>query len=317
MSEQETEILEQEPIISEGEETKKERKPRGPNKPKENPNVEPATQKQNLYIPPQKKQVYEVPKAVSRTFILNKEQFGIVHLTGTDDVVDPKTNEIRRARLIRGARSIWQDEQKNFNDDYVAKNQLSLTFYKGKCVIPIEEKLLLQFADLCNSNTENPNKIGTKKITFTEHNSTKIAEKELSDEMLVIEAMQRANNADVDDMVKHSMYLGIPLFDEVSGQSLEPGAIRTQYMLAAKRDAKKFMDSVDSAAVLNAWLVRQALDSGKIDLSRQPGQAYWTDGGHICALPKDQDATDFLIHFSQLHNDENVTFVSRLKQMVK
>ena len=341
---EETGLLEPETQIENpqvGEEgTIKVRKQRSPNKPKDvpknvhknlpvhdplpfrdNPSSEfvpqPQSQPKQSFMPPvEPKQRFSVPKQENIIYRLNEERQGTVNVVCQEMVLDSATGQSRLARLLRGATSIWFDEQEQFSKEYVGKNQIKMTFERGVCTIPVYEKSLLQFAELSNMNWDNPNRVGVKKFYFTKWNPAAIAEQGIKDENDVIEAMQIAATAKIDDIIPHAQYMNIPFADEM-GVPLDENSIRKEYMKAAKNEPSKFLKSIHSPLVSMAHKVRRAITEGKIDLGKMPNQAYWVDGGYICALPIGRDQTEFLIEYGQMQGERSMAFASQLNSLLQ
>lgn len=255
-------------------------------------------------------------KRENRIFILDVEKRkGDVIVDLTDDVIDPKTGKTRRMRLVRGAQSIWQDEQNNLPKEHIAKNQVSLTFSRGRCIIPIHETHKIEAALLSNRNTDNENRIGHKDIYFHEWNPEKESLKEEKRQNLIIEAMQIAATANFEDLLQHALYLAVPVVDEM-GIPLSPTSVRTAYSKKAMNEPEKFLNSIHSPVVKTAHLVRRAINEAKIDLGKQPNQAFWVDGGFIATIPQGRDSVDFLIEFAMLQTDDSQKFVHQLKALL-
>ena len=270
-------------------------------------------------IEKQKKPVqkFKVPDKVNRTFVLaDGKKHGTYTIIAVEDVIDPKTNMPRRARLLRGANSIWMDEQQQFEKikGYVEKNVLSLVFNKGRMDIPMGNSLKNQFTDVSNRNLDNPNRRQdvVMKEYFKEWDTVKISEKALIQEELELEAIGIASRADIDSLIPHAHYLGVDFIDPMSGSPLDEKGIRTAYMRKAKADPKKFMNSIHSPVVQISHKIRRAIDGGKIDLGKIANQAFWVDGGFICVLPQGRNAIEYLTEFSQLQSDASNQFVYQL-----
>lgn len=255
----------------------------------------------------------------NRIFLLaNDKRKGTVSLDVEEDVIDPDNGKQRRMRLLRGAQSIWLDEQPPlvFPQSYVNKNTLTLEFNKGICTIPINEPLMIKAAELTNRNLAVKKKMGalakTKDIYFYEWNPVEQNQKAIAEENDVIKAMQLAMTTPIEEVVPHAQYLNIQFNDE-QGVPLDEQALRSAYIRKAKNDAKRFLDSIHSPTVKIAHMVRKAIAAGKIDLGKQAGAAYWTDGGFISALPQGRDAVEFLIEFAMIHGDANAAFQNQLR----
>jgi len=258
----------------------------------------------------------------NRIFLLtNDKRRGTVSLDVEEDVIDPNTGKQRRMRLLRGAQSIWMDEQPPtvFPANYVAKNILTLEFNKGVCIIPINDPLKIQAAELSNRNIAVKKAMGalakTKDIYFREWNPIEQNKAAIEEENDVISAMQLAMTTPIAEVIPHAQYLNIQFADE-QGVPLDEQALRAAYIRVAKNKARQFLDSIHSPTVKIAHLVKKAIDSGKIDLGKQSGAAYWTDGGFISALPQGRDAVAYLIEFAMTHGESNTAFQNQLRTLV-
>lgn len=255
----------------------------------------------------------------NRIFLLEpSKKKGDVNVDLTDDVVftDPKTGDkrTRRMRVIRGAQSIWQDEQTALPKEHVSKvaNQVTLKFSRGRCIVPAHETQKIQAALLSNRNLDNPNRVGHKDIYFKEWNPEKLNQAQEKRNADIIKAMQIAATADMKDVMPHARYLGVPTNDEM-GVELKEGSIRNEYSKKALSEPEKFLNSIHSPVVKVAHNVRRALSEGKIDMGRQPNQAFWTDGGFICAIPADRDQVEYLTEFAMTQGEANSAFAVQLK----
>lgn len=282
---------------------------------------------QKVELPTQK---FAVPKRENRVFILegNKTK-GTVTIMAVEDVIDPETvvkNEDgtwtgrpRRQRLLRGATSVWMDEQKQFETikGYVEKNTLQLVFQKGSLVVPVGSTLLNQFINQSNRNLDNPYRQGIPKELFREWDTDKQNEAALKAEEMEFEAMGIAASARIDDIIPHAQYLGVDFIDPMSGHSLDEKGIRTAYMRKAKVDPKKFMNSIHSPVVQISHKVRRGVEQGKIDLGREANQAFYSDGGFISVVPQGRNAIEFLTEFAQMQNEASKAFLFQLEQLIK
>ena len=253
----------------------------------------------------------------SRIFLLsNDKRQGTVIIDLEEEVIDPSTGKTRAMRLLRRAPSIWLDEQSaaQFPAAYVAKNVLTVTFTKGKCIIPMHEKLKLQAMDLSNRNTGNKKRIGAKDIYFYEWNPLVENAKAIKEEDMVIKAMQLAMTTPLEEMIPHAAYLNIQFVDE-QGVEFDENALRAAYIRKAKNEADKFLKSVHSPVVKMTFLVKKAIANGRIDLSQQPGTAYWQDGGFISVIPEGKEADEYLVQFGMTHGDANIAFANQLREL--
>lgn len=281
-----------------------------------------------LQAPQKQKQVFGngnsfMPKTeqINHIFKLsNDKRKGKVFIDVEEDVIDPATGQQRRMRLLRGAKSIWMDEQPPtvFPEKYVAKNILSLEFENGVMIINANEPLKLQAALHTNCNEKVRKNAGIyakhKPYYFYEWNPVEQNEKAIAEEDAVIKAMQLAMTATVEEMVPHAHYLKIEFADEM-GVAFDESALRAAYIRRAKNQPAKFLNSIHSPTVKIAFMIKKAMDKGLIDLGTQVGAAYWTDGGFISTLPEGRDSSDYLIEFAMTHGDANVAFMNQLKEL--
>lgn len=257
----------------------------------------------------------------NRIFILsNDKRKGTVSLDVEEDTIDPETGDPRRMRLLRGADSIWFDKQPPtvYPKSHVDKNVMNLEFNKGVCIIPIRDPLKIKAAELSMRNIANQKKYGNrakqKDIYFYEWNPVEQNKKAIEEENDVIKAMQLAMTTPIEEVIPHAKYLNIQFQDEM-GVALNEDALRNAYIRKAKNDSKLFLNSAQSPVVKMAHLVRKAIENGLIDLGKQVGTAYWTDGGFITTLPQERDSTDYLIEFAMTHGDENKAFANQLREL--
>lgn len=260
-------------------------------------------------------------QVAARIFILeNDKRQGSVFLDVEEDVIDPKTGAARRMRLLRGAHSIWFDEQSPsvYPKEYVNKNILMLQFDRGVCVIPVNEPNKIKAAELSNRNRATHKANGAfarhKDIYFYEWNPLELNKKAVEEENDVIKAMQLAMTVPYEEVVPHAAYLGIETTDE-QGVPFDQNALRTAYIRRAKNDAKKFLTSIHSPTVKIRHMIYRAVHDTLIDLGKQPGAAYWTDGGFICTLPEGRDAIDYLTEYAMVHGENNAAFANQLREL--
>ena len=239
---------------------------------------------------------------------------GKYHMEGIDDVFHPERKRIERARLLTGYPSIWVEDQKGLEKTFVEKNRRSLIFDRRVLRIPDYDTAALEFLSVCNANVDNPNKKGTRKITFFQWNPERQAEVERAKRVAKIEAIKFASMASDDDMRKHCNYLGI-LFNDELGMPKSMDTLRNDYELYAEAQPNKFMISAGSKEVEIAYTVKKALLDNKIDVSVRKGSAYWSnDGGFICKIPSTAKPQAYLVEYAMLPQDESKAFLEQLKK---
>jgi gamma-glutamyl-gamma-aminobutyrate hydrolase PuuD len=134
---------------------------------------------------------------------------GKYHMEGIDDVWDPDKKKMVRIRLLRGFPSIYMEDQKNLEPQFISSNRRSLVFDARILRVPDYDTSAIEFLQKCNSNVDNPNKKGTRKLTFFEWNPQRQAEVERKKRLDRIEAIKFARENNIP-------YLGICLGMQLS-----------------------------------------------------------------------------------------------------
>ena len=241
---------------------------------------------------------------------------GRYHMEGIDDVWNEKKGRMERIRLLRGYPSIWVEDQKGLEKSFVEQNRRSLIFNRRVLRIADYDVEALEFLSLCNANLDNPNKKGTRKITFFQWNPQRTAELERAKRVAKVEAIKYASLASEDEMRKHCNFLGITFTDEL-GMPKSMDALRNDYELYAEAQPNKFMQSAGSKEVEIAFIVKKALIDNKIDTTTKRGSAYWSNnGGFICKIPADKKPQNYLVEFAMFPQDEGKAFLEQLRKLM-
>jgi len=240
---------------------------------------------------------------------------GRYHMEGIDDVFDVSKGRMVRIRLLRGFPSIYMEDQKGLDENYIKTNRRSLTFDKRLLRLPEYDTTAIEFLERSNANVDNVNRKGTRKLTFFEWNPQRQAELERKKRTAKVEAIKFASLQTNEDMRKHANYLGISFFDEL-GFPKSDDALRNDYELYAEAQPNKFMQSAGSKEVEVAYVVKKAILDSKIDLGAKKGSAYWSEnGGFICRIPTDSNPQEYLVEFAMLPQDESKAFLEQLKKL--
>jgi hypothetical protein len=241
---------------------------------------------------------------------------GRYHMEGIDDVWNEKKNRMERIRLLRGYPSIWVEDQKGLEKSFVEQNRRSLIFDRRVLRVADYDVEALEFLNLCNANLDNPNRKGTRKVTYFQWNPQRTAELERAKRVAKVEAIKYASLASDDEMRKHCNFLGIQFIDEL-GMPKSMDALRNDYELYAEAQPNKFMQSAGSKEVEIAFIVKKALIDNKIDTSTKRGSAYWSNnGGFICKIPADKKPQNYLVEFAMFPQDESKAFLEQLKKLM-
>lgn len=244
-------------------------------------------------------------------FRLKKGSKNTVFIDGIEDVIDPKTGKTRRARLLTGVGTIWMDEQKDLDKDFVNRNRRSIRFDNRIAKIMAIDETALEFLRLHNGNVDNPKKVRYCRFQFEEHNPLKAAQEAEAKAMAEFEAMQKALTCDYNIAKKHAAFLGVRFTDEFGEAKLEK-TVRYEYSQKAKANPEFFNKTFDSELVEVNYLVRRAVSQSKIMINGD--KAYWGTGALICTIPPAANPTKHLIDFALTRTKEANDFLSQLKQ---
>jgi hypothetical protein len=241
---------------------------------------------------------------------------GKYHMEGIDDVWNEKKGRMERIRLLRGYPSIWVEDQTGLEKSFVEQNRRSLIFDRRVLRVADYDVEALEFLSLCNANLDNPNKKGTRKITFFQWNPQRTAELEREKRVAKVKAIKYASLATDEEMRKHCNYLGILFTDEL-GMPKSNEALRNDYELYAEAQSNKFMESAGSKEVEIAFIIKKALIDNRIDVNSRKGSAYWAnDGGFICKIPSDKKPENYLVEYAMYPQDECRAFLEQLKKLM-
>jgi hypothetical protein len=240
---------------------------------------------------------------------------GKYHMEAVDDVWNPEKNRMERIRLLTGFPSLSIDDQKHLEKSFLEKNRRSLIFDSRLLRVPEYDTAAIEFLTKCNANVDNPNKKGTRKITFFEWNPLRQAEVERGKRLARIEAIKFATMATPENMRKHANFLGIAFTDEL-GFPKSDDALRNDYEMYAESQPAKFMQSAGTPEVEVSYVVKKAILDNKIDLLSKPGSAYWaSNGGFICKMPAAAKPQDYLVEYAMLPGDDSKQFLSQLQKL--
>jgi len=269
--------------------------------------------------------VFEAEKQTGKSVILklmNPQQGNVYCPVYAENVKNPKTGNYDTVRLLKGVYTIWQSEQTTVTEQYAKRNRRSFVFHsfldgngntQSSCTIFANDVTAIEAVKYlpANMDSEQPNR--GSKFSFYEYNPTKQAEEQLSNQRLMVSAMQKAFTVDESQMRKHAWYLGVPLADEM-GQTKGVDLLRQDYALKAQQQPKVFLDTLESPLVHVSFAVKKALSDGKIDLGRQVGTAHWSNGGFICKIPSNQKAADYLVELAMLPTEDGILFKDQLEK---
>lgn len=249
--------------------------------------------------------------------LVDNTKQGGVHIHGVDDVTNPTTKSTERIRCLSGVESIWLKDQKDLTPEYIKNNQRTFSFPRGARIlrVPESDKAGLEFLNLTRHNIGAPNRKTGSRFEFYEYNPAKQQEEALKKEMLEIEMAIQASKEPVESMRKHAIYLGIQAQDEY-GFPKSPDGIRREYIITAKRNPKRFKDTLNSKAVEVSYLIRKAITENLIDLGGHSGQVVWAAGGHITQVPVGRNTHEYLVELAMnTTSQDGKNFLQRLNEL--
>lgn len=257
--------------------------------------------------------------------LANSNRDGGVHIPGIDYVIDPRTvtkekpngNGPEMIRLINGVPTIWAKEQgEKLDVNYIKKNIRTISFPRGSrfITVPMWDMTQIEFMRHARHNTKNPHRKTGSKTEYFEYDPNEQAKSLLDKEMLEVEMVALASQQPIEKIRPHAFYLGIK-FDDEYGIPKPETRLKAEYMLMAKRDPKRFKETVDSEEVGIQYMIRKAIVDGKIDISKGDGYSYYAGGARICILPKTEKPLKTLTELALTKNKEGREFKEQLKRI--
>ena len=248
--------------------------------------------------------------------LINRTRRGGVHVPGIDDVINPATGKMERVRLLSGVDTIWVKEQKDITPEYVRNNLRSLSFVRGTKILRIPEwdTTALEFARITRHNVGSAsNKTGSQ-FEFYEYNPAREQEELFKREALELEMAILAKEMPADKMRKHAAFLGLRLIDDLGMPKTDDG-LRREYMVYAKRNPDYFQRTKDSKEIDIMWLIKRAILDSKIEIGREPGKIYWSNGGGLIGVMSKQDTPEkYLLNLALTNSQDGESFRDQLQK---
>ncbi len=230
-------------------------------------------------------------------------------------VFDVQSNSVRTIRLIRGASSIWMDEQEGFTPQYIQRNKQDIIFNNGILRVPRTNRTLLNFLLNSDDYDKKENRMRNKKARYTLVNTAENESNELKKEEARLRAINFSMNASVEDMMIHAQYLGIGMTNEY-GEQKTIAKVRVEYANKAGANPDAFMKSAGTTISKVQFFVKKGIDDGHIDVSTKKGYACWKDGAVICEIPLGKKAYESITEFAMTKTKEANEFYETLKNVV-
>jgi hypothetical protein len=248
--------------------------------------------------------------------LINRTRRGGVHVPGIDDVINPATGKMERVRLLSGVDTIWVKEQKDITPEYVRNNLRSLSFVRGTKILRIPEwdTTALEFARITRHNVGSAsNKTGSQ-FEFYEYDPAREQEELFKREALELEMAILAKEMPADKMRKHAAFLGLRLIDDLGMPKTDDG-LRREYMVYAKRNPDYFQRTKDSKEIDIMWLIKRAILDSKIEIGREPGKIYWSNGGGLIGVMSKQDTPEkYLLNLALTNSQDGESFRDQLQK---
>jgi len=258
------------------------------------------------------------PNSEFVTFVLkNYNSKGKYNLNGQSSAINPKTKRKEAIWYIPGEDSIWQSELvERLKDKAVVSKRGIIKFDKKRTRIRRTDTLAMEFLTNHPSNLDNPTRlIGEARIEFEEYNPAKIQAAKFAQELFEIKMTNKAINAPVEQMRKHAFYLNIKPNDDLGFPKSDDG-IRSEYMVAAKRNPKLFDESFGSPVVEISYLIKKAIRDAKIDIGGSNGNVTWAGtSAFICRKPATKNPHDVLLELAMSTTAEGLAFKSQLSSL--
>lgn len=249
--------------------------------------------------------------------LLTNTRKGGVHVPGIDDVINPATGKMERIRLLSGVDTIWVKEQKDITPEYVRNNMRSLSFVRGTKILRIPEwdTTALEFARITRHNVgSSSNKTGSH-FEFYEYDPAREQEEMFKREAMELEMAILAKEMPAEKMRKHAAFLGIRLIDDLGLPKTDDG-LRREYMVYAKRNPEYFQKTKDSKEIDIMWMIKRGILDSKIEIGREPGKIYWSNGGGLIGVMSKQDTPEkYLLNLALTNTQEGEAFRDQLKKI--
>lgn len=249
--------------------------------------------------------------------LLANTRKGGVHVPGIDDVINPATGKMERIRLLSGVDTIWVKEQKDITPEYVRNNMRSLSFVRGTKILRIPEwdTTALEFARITRHNVgSSSNKTGSH-FEFYEYDPAREQEEMFKREAMELEMAILAKEMPAEKMRKHAAFLGLRLIDDLGLPKTDDG-LRREYMIYAKRNPDYFQKTKDSKEIDIMWMIKRGILDSKIEIGREPGKIYWSNGGGLIGVMSKQDTPEkYLLNLALTNTQEGEAFRDQLKKI--
>lgn len=193
----------------------------------------------------------------------------------------------------------------------------SLSFVRGTKILRIPEwdTTALEFARITRHNVgSSSNKTGSH-FEFYEYDPAREQEEMFRRESMELEMAILAKEMPAEKMRKHAAFLGIRLIDDLGLPKTDDG-LRREYMVYAKRNPDYFQKTKDSKEIDIMWMIKRGILDSKIEIGREPGKIYWSNGGGLIGVMSKQDTPEkYLLNLALTNTQEGEAFRDQLKKI--
>jgi hypothetical protein len=134
-------------------------------------------------------------------------------------------------------------------------------------------------------------------------------------EAMELEMAILAKEMPAEKMRKHAAFLGLRLIDDLGLPKTDDG-LRREYMIYAKRNPDYFQKTKDSKEIDIMWMIKRGILDSKIEIGREPGKIYWSNGGGLIGVMSKQDTPEkYLLNLALTNTQEGEAFRDQLKKI--
>lgn len=174
-----------------------------------------------------------------------------IRLKNTDVIVwkDEKTGEKyeRAIRFLNGHESIFVDEQEKngrvIPPQMLKSDKNEFLILNGEMRFRPTERAKIQFARVRNANADSEHRTGRIAAIYKEYNEKAETVERKEFQNMVKEAMDKAYNTDISDIMQYASLLNISI-NGADGGSREADAIKSDFIQRAIDQPKQFLDIV-------------------------------------------------------------------------
>lgn len=222
----------------------------------------------------------------------------------------------RTIRLLKGAKSIFLDEQEGFTPQYVQRNKIEIMFNDGYLRVPRTNRLMLSFMLTSDDYSGKRNRLRTKKPKYELVNTRETENAELEKQQFRLRAINYAMNVAEADMIIHAEFLGIPSRNEY-GEDYSPAAIRVRYANYAGSKPEYFTSTAGTPISKAQYYAKKGIASGVLDVTTRQGYLLWRGGNKpIIEIPFGKSAVEVIAEFALSATADASSFYTKLKELV-